>query len=300
MATNVTALGVSGLVVGKSFQLGATPLTIGRSPDASIPLTADAGVSRNHAQLYIQGDAPFVVDLGSSNGTMVNGERLTGPRPLADGDVVAVGPHSFRIQIQLDQPIRPSVPVVGAPICILCGGNQVIALRSVTAAGVSSTVGTSVSIGGAHVLGGGPNLVGGSIGTSRSVTKTDLAKMLAFPYPKPKNEKFIDKGASCAGCFTFVAVGMLLGHMIGESGLIMPTLLALVAGMAITFLVQAINKTRNVQLEAEHNRKQADAQLEYNARRLVYDRSMYCPQCHSVFDPVTGRHNMPEQLAGIL
>jgi len=124
--------------------------------------------------------------------------------------------------------------------------------------------------------------------------------MLTFPYSEPKNEKFIDKGASCAGCFTFVAVGMFLGHLIGESGLVIPTIAALASGMAITFLVQAINKTRNVELEAEHNRKQADAQQEYDARKAVYDRSMYCPQCHLVFDPVTGRNSPPEKMATLL
>lgn len=60
-------------------------------------------------------------------------------------------------------------------------------------AGVSSTVRTPVNVGGAHVLAGGPNLAGFSIGKTKSVTKSDLAKMLSMPFPKPKTGKDRDQ-----------------------------------------------------------------------------------------------------------
>src|SRR3954470_17751848 len=52
---------------------------------------ADPEVSRRHAALRSTAEGPAVEDLGSTNGTFVNGERITGVRVLADGDVVAFG-----------------------------------------------------------------------------------------------------------------------------------------------------------------------------------------------------------------
>jgi hypothetical protein len=52
---------------------------------------ADPEVSRRHAALRHTGSGPAVEDLGSTNGTFVNGERIEGTRVLADGDVVAFG-----------------------------------------------------------------------------------------------------------------------------------------------------------------------------------------------------------------
>ena len=68
-------------------------LVLGREPGtADLPLHWDPTVSRVHAILQREGSAWTVVDDGlSSNGTCVNGERLTGRRRLRDGDVVECG-----------------------------------------------------------------------------------------------------------------------------------------------------------------------------------------------------------------
>jgi len=65
-------------------------VAIGRSPDCAVTLN-DASVSREHARLMTTEGAARIADLGSHNGTRVNGERVKGARALASGDVIAIG-----------------------------------------------------------------------------------------------------------------------------------------------------------------------------------------------------------------
>ena len=68
--------------------------TLGRSSDADLQLV-DGKVSREHCRFTVREGALEVEDLGSHNGTFVNGERLTAPRGLAAGDEIAVGDSLF-------------------------------------------------------------------------------------------------------------------------------------------------------------------------------------------------------------
>jgi hypothetical protein len=80
---------VEGSDPGRTFSLGGERVA-GR--DASQPIAlSDDQVSRRHARFTIAGDAVTVEDLGSRNGTYVNGQVLTGPRRLAPGDRVRMG-----------------------------------------------------------------------------------------------------------------------------------------------------------------------------------------------------------------
>ena len=69
---------------------------IGRSEDSDIFLV-DPSVSRNHAIVEFVGDAPVVRDLESTNGTFVNGERVT-TRRLLSGDVIMFGNTQLRLE----------------------------------------------------------------------------------------------------------------------------------------------------------------------------------------------------------
>ena len=74
---------------GGSHQLVAPTTVIGRSSECAIPLN-DANVSRRHAEIRRLGDAYSLVDLGSTNGTEVNGQRIT-ETSLMNGDVIGIG-----------------------------------------------------------------------------------------------------------------------------------------------------------------------------------------------------------------
>ncbi len=81
---------------GKVIPLGSEPITIGRQEDNSIVL-ADTQVSRHHAEITTQGGWCALRDLGSANGTWVNGERISGSHVLGHGDVVQLGQTSFEV-----------------------------------------------------------------------------------------------------------------------------------------------------------------------------------------------------------
>ena len=83
----------------QTFALGEGDSIIGRDPRSQVWLD-HSGVSRRHAQIHIGAGAerPILTDLGSTNGTFVNGERVDGPTPLADGDVIKVGSVSVKFR----------------------------------------------------------------------------------------------------------------------------------------------------------------------------------------------------------
>jgi hypothetical protein len=81
---------------GDRFTLGEHVVGIGRHPDCNLVL-ADPNVSRNHAEIRPQGDRYVVVDLGSTNGTRVNGVRVD-ERVLQDGDEVTFGNTRVRFE----------------------------------------------------------------------------------------------------------------------------------------------------------------------------------------------------------
>jgi pSer/pThr/pTyr-binding forkhead associated (FHA) protein len=65
-------------------------LTIGREASNAIAIN-DAEISRKHSQLVAQGGKYVLTDLGSTNGTFVNGQRLTGQHVLQPGEVISLG-----------------------------------------------------------------------------------------------------------------------------------------------------------------------------------------------------------------
>ena len=80
----------SGPTPGVTFPLEGDQLTIGRDAINGVAIN-DSEVSRKHARLMFQGGKYVLEDLGSTNGTFVNGQRLAGPVVLKSGDVVSLG-----------------------------------------------------------------------------------------------------------------------------------------------------------------------------------------------------------------
>jgi pSer/pThr/pTyr-binding forkhead associated (FHA) protein len=80
----------SGPTPGVTFPLEGDQLTIGRDSTNGVAIN-DPEVSRKHARLSFQGGKYVLEDLGSTNGTFVNGQRLAGPIVLKAGDVVSLG-----------------------------------------------------------------------------------------------------------------------------------------------------------------------------------------------------------------
>ncbi|MEE8107125.1 MAG: FHA domain-containing protein [Planctomycetota bacterium] len=93
---------------GKEYEFDQAAI-LGRLDSNDIPVK-DAKASREHAKLYKQGSAFAIVDLNSSNGTMVNGVSIT-KRVLKDGDEIGIG--LVRMRYELTDAEKPAEPKGG-------------------------------------------------------------------------------------------------------------------------------------------------------------------------------------------
>lgn len=87
-------------------------ITIGRQDGNTIRLT-ERNVSRRHARLLKENGNVLIEDLGSYNGVRVNGEKITGPTKIKEGDLVEIGDYDLGIQGKLDGPV--TTPSMGTP-----------------------------------------------------------------------------------------------------------------------------------------------------------------------------------------
>ncbi|MBL8940647.1 MAG: FHA domain-containing protein [Archangium sp.] len=85
----------AGPASGQEFPLSGDEVTIGRAADATVSVP-DTSVSRKHALLRKTEEGWAISDLGSGNGTMVNGEQVPEERPLANDDVITLGDSEFQ------------------------------------------------------------------------------------------------------------------------------------------------------------------------------------------------------------
>ena len=83
---------------GSTVELDSRALTLGRATSNDLALTGDEYASSRHARIEPRRDGIWIHDLGSTNGTYVNGIRIDRPRRLAPGDVVRVGETDLRFE----------------------------------------------------------------------------------------------------------------------------------------------------------------------------------------------------------
>ncbi|HYY63205.1 MAG TPA: FHA domain-containing protein [Gaiellaceae bacterium] len=86
------------LAEGEERTLNSAPVTVGRGPQNDIALGGDDYASAKHARVEPRGDGVWVEDIGSTNGTFLNGIKLTRARKLTPGDVVRVGETELRYE----------------------------------------------------------------------------------------------------------------------------------------------------------------------------------------------------------
>lgn len=101
----------SGPTPGKIYPLEADEITVGRESSNTIAIN-DAEVSRKHARLEKRGTSYVIQDLGSTNGTFVNGGRISGIQVLNAGDEVSFGEN---ILLMYEAIVDPNATMVSSP-----------------------------------------------------------------------------------------------------------------------------------------------------------------------------------------
>ncbi|MGH9379252.1 MAG: FHA domain-containing protein [Thermoanaerobaculia bacterium] len=112
---------------------------IGRAPDCQLIIDDDALVSRHHAELRITGGQAMLRDLGSSNGTRINGAAISGERPLQDGDRIGIGKQE--LVFSADVPVTPFGQTMVARELPGAGGRTMVAPHAGGAAGRAAAPG---------------------------------------------------------------------------------------------------------------------------------------------------------------
>lgn len=102
----------SGPTPGKVFELNKPELTIGRDMNNDIVIN-DPEVSRKHARIALQAGSYVIEDMGSTNGTAVNGMRLMGPHALRPGESINLGEN---IIVSFDVAYDVNATLVSTPI----------------------------------------------------------------------------------------------------------------------------------------------------------------------------------------
>ena len=104
---------LSGARAGVREQFDAPVVTVGRHPmsDFRFDPLVDLDVSTRHAEFRNAGGMWIVADLASTNGTFVNGERITGERRLGEGDVVSFGSNGPRVEVRGVGIVTPATSV---------------------------------------------------------------------------------------------------------------------------------------------------------------------------------------------
>jgi hypothetical protein len=95
-AGTLTVIKSPALDEGDQWELDSSPLTLGRGAQNDVPLDRDEYASSSHARIEPRRDGVWLEDIGSTNGTYLNGIRLKHPKRLTPGDVVRVGETELR------------------------------------------------------------------------------------------------------------------------------------------------------------------------------------------------------------
>ncbi|RYG42548.1 FHA domain-containing protein, partial [bacterium] len=109
-----TIVGLGGHFKGQAATFSGTRVSIGRNRTHALCFTGDLSLSRDHAVLTYDGETWNIRDLGSRNGTWVNGKQLlnTYPHPLRPGDSFRCGAQNFEIAWDA----VPGPVLLGAPV----------------------------------------------------------------------------------------------------------------------------------------------------------------------------------------
>ena len=125
----VSLVAQRGLQMGQIFALHSGVNTIGRDSGNDV-LLSESSVSRSHARIVVQPEGVWIEDLGSTSGTFVNGQRVTGSTWLRSGDAVQVG-GAVILSVQVGPVMAPAFPTVPPAVAVPTTGPPLVAAGQV-------------------------------------------------------------------------------------------------------------------------------------------------------------------------
>jgi hypothetical protein len=130
----------------REIAVGEDPITFGRTSENTVSFTDNPNISRRHAEIKYSGGEFVVTDLGSSNGTTINGQKIGGETVLNDGDFVTIG-NSVVVEFILEERDEPAA-AEESPSAV--NGNQSNSeLKSADESGKSSRLPVMLGVAGA-------------------------------------------------------------------------------------------------------------------------------------------------------
>jgi pSer/pThr/pTyr-binding forkhead associated (FHA) protein len=99
-------------MTGRSHELKVDKTTIGRVDDNTFPI-AESSVSSHHCEILLRGNDVVVNDLNSTNGTFINGDKITGEAVLKPGQILRLGQVELRLEVEGAPPA--AAPAANAP-----------------------------------------------------------------------------------------------------------------------------------------------------------------------------------------
>lgn len=100
-------------LTGRSHELKVDKTTIGRVDDNTFPI-AESSVSSHHCEILLRGSDVVVNDLNSTNGTFINGDKITGEAVLKPGQVLRLGQVEMRLDVEGAAPAPAPIPAATA------------------------------------------------------------------------------------------------------------------------------------------------------------------------------------------
>ena len=107
-----------------TIELSSDEAILGRDPKCTLEIKSGM-VSRKHARVYKNADEFLVEDMGSGNGTFVNGSKIEGPKSIKHGDRIKLGPVLLRFEKSLGGEVRPAPPSRPAPSKLTSSRNEI-------------------------------------------------------------------------------------------------------------------------------------------------------------------------------
>ena len=146
---------VQGKPEGKEITVPGDRFVIGRGEDCQLRPNSEL-VSRTHCAIYVQPDRAWIRDLGSRNGTQVNGESIKGDLTLKTGDVVQVGPLVFSVTlVDAPEPAAQNPAVASTPPALAAGETIAESSASALARGAAKSVSAKAAAAMPRVVKGG-------------------------------------------------------------------------------------------------------------------------------------------------